>query len=65
MGVPFVFGAVFIARPAALVVEAAHADLLKQVALRIVERSDLLLFSITALADEAFRIALEETAVKC
>ena len=53
------------ARPADLVVEAAHADLLKQVALRIVERSDLLLFSITALADEAFRIALEETAVKC
>jgi aspartate dehydrogenase len=53
------------ARPADLVVEAAHADLLKEVALRIVERSDLLLFSITALADEAFRIALEQTAVKC
>jgi len=34
-----------------LVVEAAHADLLKEVAVRIVERSDLLLFSITALAD--------------
>jgi len=53
------------ARPADLVVEAAHADLLKEVALRIVERSDLLLFSITALADEAFRTALEETAIKC
>jgi len=52
-------------KPADLVVEAAHADLLKQVALRIVERSDLLLFSITALADEAFRTALEQTAVKC
>src|SRR5208283_1255383 len=52
------------ARPADLVVEAAHADLLKQVALHIVERSDLLLFSITALADEAFRTALETTAVK-
>ena len=52
------------ARPADLVVEAAHADLLKQVAVRIVERSDLLLFSITALADEAFRAALEEAAVK-
>jgi len=53
------------ARPADLVIEAAHADLLKQVALRIVERSDLLLFSITALADEAFRTELEQTAVKC
>ena len=52
-------------RPADLVVEAAHADLLKQVALGIVERSDLLLFSITALADEAFRSTLEQTAVKC
>jgi len=53
------------ARPADLVVEGRHADLLKEVALRIVERSDLLLFSITALADEAFRTALEETAIKC
>ena len=52
------------ARSADLVVEAAHADLLKQVALRIVERSDLLMFSITALADEAFRAALEQAAVK-
>ena len=52
------------ARSADLVVEAAHADLLKQVALRIVERSDLLMFSITALADEPFRAALEQAAVK-
>ena len=52
------------ARPADLVVEAAHADLVKAVALRIVERSDLLLFSVTALADDAFRTALEQTAVK-
>jgi len=52
-----------LARSADLVVEAAHADLLKAVALRIVERSDLLLFSITALADDAFRSALEQTAV--
>jgi aspartate dehydrogenase len=52
-------------RPADLVVEAAHAGLLKEVALRIVERSDMLLFSITALADDAFRTALEKTAVKC
>lgn len=51
-------------QPADLVVEAAHADLLKEVALRLVERSDLLMFSITALADEAFRTALEQAAVK-
>jgi aspartate dehydrogenase len=51
-------------RPADLVVEAAHADLLKEVAVRIVERSDLLLFSITALADDGFRTALDQAAVK-
>ena len=51
-------------KPVDLVVEAAHADLLKDVAVRIVERSDLLLFSITSLADETFRSALEQTAVK-
>jgi aspartate dehydrogenase len=51
-------------RSADLVVEAAHADLLKEAALRVIERSDLLLFSITALADEAFRNALENVAVK-
>jgi len=51
------------ARPADLVVEAANADLLKAVALRVVERSDLLVFSLTALADDAFRTALNETAV--
>jgi len=51
-------------RSADLVVEGANADLLKQVALRIIERSDMLLFSITALADEAFRSALEQAAVK-
>jgi aspartate dehydrogenase len=51
-------------RNADLVVEAAHADLLKAVAVRIVEHSDLLLFSVTALADETFRAALEQTAVK-
>jgi aspartate dehydrogenase len=52
------------AKPADLVVEAAHADLLKEVAVSIAQRSDLLLFSITALADETFRSALEKTAVK-
>ena len=50
-------------RPADLVVEAAHADLVRAVALRVVERSDLLLFSVTALADDAFRTALEQTAI--
>ena len=52
-----------LSRPADLVVEAAHADLVKAVALRIVERSDLLLFSLTALADDAFRTSLEQAAV--
>ena len=52
------------ARPVDLVVEAAHADLVKAVGLRIVERSDLLLFSLTALADDGFRTALEQAAVK-
>ena len=52
------------AQPADLVVEAAHADLLKEVALRVAQRSDMLLFSITALADEAFRTTLEQTAIK-
>jgi aspartate dehydrogenase len=51
-------------RPADLVVEAAHADLVKAVAVRLVERSDLLLFSLTALADDAFRNALEQAAVE-
>jgi aspartate dehydrogenase len=47
-----------------LVVEAAHGDLLKEVALRVVERSDLLMFSITSLADETFQTALQQTAIK-
>ena len=50
-------------RPADLIVEAAHADLVKGVALRLVEQADLLLFSLTALADDVFRAALEQTAV--
>jgi aspartate dehydrogenase len=36
----------------------------RAVALRIVERSDLLLFSLTALADDGFRAALEQAAVE-
>ena len=51
-------------RPADLVVEAVTADVLKMVALGIVERSDMLLFSVTALADDAFRSALEAAAIK-
>jgi len=51
-------------KPADLVVEAANADLVKAVAVRLVERSDLLLFSLTALADDAFRTALEQAALK-
>jgi aspartate dehydrogenase len=50
-------------RTADLVVEAVNADLVKSVALRLVEHADLLLFSLTALADDAFRAALEQTAV--
>lgn len=50
-------------RQADLVVEAANADLVKAVAVRLVERSDLLLFSLTALADDAFRTELEQAAV--
>jgi aspartate dehydrogenase len=53
-----------LSRPADLVVEAATADLLKEVALGIIERSDMLIFSITSLADEAFRSALENAAIK-
>ena len=50
--------------PVDLVVEAVTADVLKTVALRIVERSDLLLFSVTSLADDVFRSALEAGAIK-
>lgn len=51
------------ARPADLVVEAANADLVKDVGVRLVKRSDLLLFSLTALADDTFRTELEQAAV--
>ncbi len=52
-------------RPADLVVEAAHADLVKAVALALVERSDLLLFSVTSLADDSFRESLKRRAIEC
>ncbi len=51
--------------PADLVVEAAHADVVKAVALSIVQRSDLLLFSVTSLADDAFREELKRWATAC
>src|SRR3954469_15783302 len=49
--------------PTDLVVEAAHADLVKAMALRIVEKSDLMIFSVTALADDEFRDKLEHAAM--
>jgi len=52
------------ARAADLVVEAAHSDLVKAVAVKLVEKSDLMLFSVTALADDAFREELKKAAVR-
>lgn len=52
-----------VSRDADLVVEAAHAELVKAVALKVVQRSDLMLFSVTALADDRFRDELEKSAV--
>ena len=51
-----------LARSPGLVVEAAHTDLIKAVAPALLEKSDLLMFSVTALADDAFRAALEAKA---
>ncbi len=53
------------ARPVDLVVEVAHADLVKAIAPALVERSDLLLFSVTSLADDSFRESLRRRAVEC
>ncbi len=52
-------------QPADLVVEAAHADVVKAVALSVVQRSDLLLFSVTALADDALREELKRWSAAC
>jgi aspartate dehydrogenase len=54
--------AAMLGRSVDLVVEAAHADLLKAVGLELLETSDLLMFSVTALADDAFRTALDAKA---
>ena len=50
-------------RAADLVVEAAHSDLVKAVATKLVQKSDLVLFSVTALADDGFREELRRGAV--
>jgi aspartate dehydrogenase len=51
-------------READLVVEAAHSDLVKDVAAKLVAKSDLMLFSVTALADDRFRDELKQAARK-
>jgi aspartate dehydrogenase len=55
--------AAVLTHPADLIVEAAHADLVRALALRLVEKSDLLIFSVTALADDEFRDKLQHAAV--
>lgn len=52
-----------VSREADLVVEAAHSELVKAVAVKLVRRSDLMLFSVTSLADDLFRGELEKAAV--
>jgi aspartate dehydrogenase len=49
-------------RPVDLIVEAAHTDLIKALASRVIEKSDLLIFSVTALADDDFRESLRNAA---
>jgi aspartate dehydrogenase len=49
-------------RRADLIVEAAHADLVKAIGLEAVQQSDLLIFSVTALANDDFRNALQKAA---
>lgn len=63
-GVGITSEAAVLVHPADLIVEAAHAELVKTMALRIVEKSDLMIFSVTALADDEFRDKLERTAVR-
>jgi aspartate dehydrogenase len=46
-----------------LVVEAAHSDLVKAVAIQLVRGADLMLFSVTALADDGFRDELQTAAM--
>lgn len=53
-----------ISRAADLVVEAAHADLVKALAMKLVEKSDVMLFSVTALADDGIREGLRKAAMR-
>jgi aspartate dehydrogenase len=62
-GIATTVDAAVLMHPTDLVIEAAHADLVKAMALRIVEKSDLMIFSVTALADDEFREKLEHTAM--
>ncbi len=63
-GADFVEGAADVAAHAAdLVVEAATAEVLKGVALDVLARRDLVAFSLTALADDAFREAVRERCI--
>jgi aspartate dehydrogenase len=50
-------------KAADLVVEAAHSDLVKAVAITLVQKSDVMLFSVTALADDGFRERLKKAAI--
>lgn len=52
-----------VARDAELVVEAAHSDLVRAVGTKIVQKADLMLFSVTALADDGFRGELQRAAM--
>lgn len=52
-----------VSRDADLVVEAAHSDLVKSVATALIQKSDLMLFSVTALADDGFRAQLQKVAI--
>ncbi len=53
------------ARQTDLAVEAAHADVVRAVAPTLLERTDLLLFSVTSLADDSLREMLKRKAVEC
>jgi len=48
-------------RPVDLVVEVAAADVVRELGLRILKKSDLLIFSLTSLADNEFRHEMETT----
>jgi len=53
-----------LSRATDLVIEAAHAEVLRDVGIRLVRKSDLMVYSVTALADDVFRLALDDMARK-